>query len=89
MAPLQQPSGQRQKIKLLRIGYQILRLHTYKRRYQTTITKGQCNPSSHTTLQCKASPILHRQAKPLQSNNSSPFPSSNTTYSTYQEEHQI
>jgi hypothetical protein len=35
----QQPSSQCWKIKLLRIGDQILRLHTYQRRYQTTTTK--------------------------------------------------
>ncbi len=48
MAPLQQPSSQCQKIKLLRIGDWIPRLYTYERRYQTATTKGQCNPSRHT-----------------------------------------
>jgi hypothetical protein len=40
-------------------------------------------------LQCKTSPILCRHAKPLQSNDSSLIPSSNTAYCTYQEECQI
>jgi hypothetical protein len=50
MAPSQQPSSQCSKIKLLCIGHQILRFHTYQRRYQTTTTKGQCDPSSPTAL---------------------------------------
>ncbi len=53
------------KIKLLCIGDGILRLHTYQRRYQTTTTKGQCNPWSCPALQRKASLILHWQAKSL------------------------
>jgi hypothetical protein len=48
MAPLQQPSSQCQKIKLLCIWDWILRFHTYQRR---ATTKGQCDPSSHTALQ--------------------------------------
>ncbi len=52
MAPSQKPSSQCQKIMLLRIGDWMLRFHTYQRRYQSTTTKGQCNPSSCTTWQC-------------------------------------
>jgi hypothetical protein len=51
MAPPQQPSSQCQKIKLLCIGDQILRFHTYQKRYQTATTNGQFNPSSCTALQ--------------------------------------
>ncbi len=89
MTPSQQPSSQCQKIKLLCTGDQILRLHNYQRRYQTTTTKGQHNPSSCPASQCKASLILRGHAEPLQGNDSLPLPSSNTTYSTYQEECQI
>jgi hypothetical protein len=39
MAPSQQPSSQCQKIKLLQIGDQKLRLRTYERRYQMATTK--------------------------------------------------
>jgi hypothetical protein len=61
----QQPSSQCQKVKLLHIGHQILRLHTYHTRYQTATTKGQCNPSGHKALQCEASPILWHQGREI------------------------
>jgi hypothetical protein len=87
MTPLQQPSSQCQKIKFLCIGDQILRFHTYQRRYQTATTKGQFNPSSCTTLQFQISLILCQHAEPLQSNDTLLLLSSNATYCTYQEEH--
>ena len=46
----------------------MLRFHTYQKRYQTTQTKGQCDPSSCTTSQCQTSLILCWHAEPSQSN---------------------